>query len=59
MLYNFLIEAWGSPGHLGPALTAAQQLRGRGHTARFIARPDARDAVEAAGFRFAAWRPVV
>jgi UDP:flavonoid glycosyltransferase YjiC (YdhE family) len=56
MPYNFLIAAWGSPGHLGPALTAAQQLRGRGHNARFIARPDARDAVEAAGFRFAAWQ---
>ncbi len=56
MSYNFLIAAWGSPGHLGPALTAAQQLRSRGHNARFIARADAPAAVEAAGFGFATWR---
>ncbi len=56
MPYSFLIAAWGGPGHLGPALTAAQQLRRRGHNVRFIARADARAAVEAAGFGFAPWR---
>jgi UDP:flavonoid glycosyltransferase YjiC (YdhE family) len=56
MPHNFLVASWGSPGHLGPTLTAAQQLRNRGHSVRFIARDDARAAVEAAGYSFASWR---
>src|SRR5258708_31261916 len=56
MPHNFLVASWGSPGHLGPTLTAAQQLRNRGHGVRFIAREDARAAVEAAGYSFATWR---
>jgi UDP:flavonoid glycosyltransferase YjiC (YdhE family) len=56
MPYNFLVASWGSPGHLGPTLAAAQQLRGRGHGVRFIARADARGPVEAAGFGFATWQ---
>ena len=56
MPYNFLLPSWGSPGHLGPMLTAAQQLRSRGHGVRFIAREDARAPVEAAGYSFTAWR---
>jgi MGT family glycosyltransferase len=56
MPHNFLVASWGSPGHLGPTLTAAQQLRARGHGVRFIARADARAAVEAAGFGFETWR---
>jgi MGT family glycosyltransferase len=56
MPYNFLIASGVSPGHLGPALAAAQQLRDRGHGVRFISREDARAAVEAAGYSFATWR---
>ncbi|TAI65548.1 nucleotide disphospho-sugar-binding domain-containing protein [Bradyrhizobium sp. Leo170] len=56
MSYNFLVASWGGPGHLGPTLTAARQLRARGHDVRFIARADARTQVEAAGFRFATWQ---
>jgi MGT family glycosyltransferase len=56
MPYNFLLPSWGSPGHLGPMLTAAQQLRSRGHGVRFIAREDARAPVEAAGYGFVAWQ---
>jgi MGT family glycosyltransferase len=56
MPYHFLVASWGSPGHLGPTLTAAQQLRSRGHGVRFIAREDARAAVEAAGYSFATWQ---
>lgn len=56
MPYNFLIASGGSPGHVGPTLTAAQQLRSRGHGVRFIAREDARAAVEAAGYSFATWQ---
>jgi MGT family glycosyltransferase len=54
--YNFLVASWGGPGHLGPTLTAAHQLRSRGHGVRFISRPDARTAVEAAGFGFVTWQ---
>jgi MGT family glycosyltransferase len=53
---HFLIASWGSPGHLGPTLTAAGQLRRRGHGVRFIARADARADVEAAGYQFATWQ---
>ncbi len=53
---NILIASWGGPGHLGPTLTAARLLRRRGHSVRFISRPDARTEVEAAGFGFAAWQ---
>jgi MGT family glycosyltransferase len=56
MSYNFLVASWGGPGHLGPTLTAARQLRVRGHDVRFIARADARAPVEAAGFRIATWQ---
>src|SRR6201991_2154844 len=56
MPHNFLVASWGGPGHLGPTLTAARQLRDRGHGVRFIAREDARAAVEAAGYSFATWR---
>ena len=56
MSHNFLVASWGSPGHLGPTLTAARQLRNRGHGVRFIAREDARAAVEAAGYSFTTWR---
>jgi UDP:flavonoid glycosyltransferase YjiC (YdhE family) len=56
MPYNFLLPSWGSPGHLGPMLTAAQQLRSRGHGVRFIAREDARAPIETAGYSFAAWQ---
>ena len=42
MGHNFLVASWGSPGHLGPTLTAARQLRNRGHGVRFIARDDRR-----------------
>jgi MGT family glycosyltransferase len=56
MTYNFLVASWGSPGHIGPTLAAAQRLRHRGHGVRFIAREDARAAVEAAGYGFATWR---
>jgi MGT family glycosyltransferase len=54
--YSFLVASWGAPGHIGPSLAAAQQLRHRGHGVRFIAREDARDAVEAAGYGFVSWR---
>jgi len=53
---NFLVASWGGPGHLGPTLTAARQLRAHGHGVRFIARADAREPVEAAGFGFATWQ---
>lgn len=53
---NFLVASWGGPGHLGPTLTAARQLRAHGHGVRFIARADARETVEAAGFGFATWQ---
>lgn len=56
MSYNFLVASWGGPGHLGPTLTAARQLRAKGHGVRFIARADAREPVEAAGFHFTTWR---
>lgn len=56
MPYNFLVASWGGPGHLGPTLTAARQLRSNGHGVRFIARADAREPVEAAGFGFATWQ---
>lgn len=56
MSYNFLVASWGGPGHLGPTLTAARQLRANGHDVRFIARADAREPVEAAGFGFATWQ---
>jgi MGT family glycosyltransferase len=56
MPYNFLAATWGDPGHLGPTLAAAQQLRARGHNVRFIARADVRATVETAGFQFAAWQ---
>jgi MGT family glycosyltransferase len=54
--YNFLVASWGGPGHLGPTLTAARQLRANGHGVRFIARADAREPVEAAGFGFVTWQ---
>src|SRR6187431_594751 len=53
---NFLVASWGGPGHLGPTLTAARQLRAHGHGVRFIARADTREPVEAAGFGFATWQ---
>jgi UDP:flavonoid glycosyltransferase YjiC (YdhE family) len=53
---KFLVASWGGPGHLGPTLTAARQLRAHGHGVRFIARADAREEVEAAGFGFATWQ---
>jgi UDP:flavonoid glycosyltransferase YjiC (YdhE family) len=53
---NVLVASWGGPGHLGPTLTAARQLRAHGHGVRFIARADAREPVEAAGFGFATWQ---
>jgi MGT family glycosyltransferase len=56
MSRNFLVASWGGPGHLGPTLTAARQLRENGHDVRFIARADAREPVEAAGFGFATWQ---
>jgi len=56
MPYNFLVSSWGGAGHLGPTLTAARQLRARGHGVRFIARADAREPVEAAAFGFATWQ---
>ena len=56
MPYHFLIASGGGPSHLGPTLTAARQLRDRGHGVRFIARDDARAAVEAAGLGFATWQ---
>jgi MGT family glycosyltransferase len=56
MSYNFLVASWGGPGHLGPTLTAARQLRANGHGIRFIARADAREPVQAAGFDFATWQ---
>jgi MGT family glycosyltransferase len=56
MRYNFLVASWGGAGHLGPTLAAAQQLRARGHGVRFIARPDARAPVEAAGYGFVTWK---
>jgi MGT family glycosyltransferase len=56
MPHNFLIVSGGSPGHVGPMLAAAQQLRSCGHGVRFIARDDARAAVEAAGYGFVSWQ---
>ncbi|MFH0301854.1 hypothetical protein AAFX91_32560 [Bradyrhizobium sp. 31Argb] len=56
MSYNFLVATWGDHRHLGPTLTAAQQLRAKGHDVRFIARADARASVETAGFHFATWQ---
>ena len=56
MPYSFLVASWGGPGHLGPTLTAARQLRANGHSVRFIARADAREPVAAAGFGFATWQ---
>lgn len=56
MPYNFLVASWGGAGHLGPTLTAARQLRARGHGVRFIARADARQPVQAAGFGFVTWQ---
>src|SRR5262249_22094497 len=55
---NILIASWGGAGHLGPMLTAAGQLRRHRHRVRFIARPDARTEVEAAGSGFVAWQRV-
>jgi MGT family glycosyltransferase len=55
MSHNFLVASWGGPGHLGPTLNAARQLRANDHGVRFIARADAREPVEAAGFGFATW----
>lgn len=56
MPHNFLLVSGGSPGHVGPMLAAAWQLRSRGHGVRFIAREDAREAVEAAGYGFVSWQ---
>jgi MGT family glycosyltransferase len=56
MPHNFLLVSGGSPGHVGPMLAAAWQLRSRGHGVRFIAREDARAAVEAAGYGFVTWQ---
>jgi UDP:flavonoid glycosyltransferase YjiC (YdhE family) len=56
MPYHFLVASWAAPGDLCPMLTGARQLRDKGHDIRFIARSDAREQVEAAQFRFAAWR---
>jgi MGT family glycosyltransferase len=56
MSYKFLVASWGGPGHLGPMLAAADLLRRRGHSVRFISRPDARVPVEAAGFGFVTWQ---
>jgi MGT family glycosyltransferase len=56
MSYNILIASWSGAGHLGPMLTAANQLRSRGHRVRFISRPDARAEVDAAGFGFVTWQ---
>jgi UDP:flavonoid glycosyltransferase YjiC (YdhE family) len=58
MPYNILIASWGGPGHLGPTLTAASQLRRHGHRVRFISRPDARTEVEAAGFGLVTWQRI-
>jgi UDP:flavonoid glycosyltransferase YjiC (YdhE family) len=56
MRYNFLVASWGAPGHLGPMLVAAQQLRSNRHGVRFISRSDSRAAVEAAGFGIVTWQ---
>lgn len=53
---NVLIACWGGAGHIGPMLTAANQLAARGHRVRFISRSDARADVEAAGFGFVTWQ---
>jgi MGT family glycosyltransferase len=58
MSYSILIASWGGPGHLGPSLTAAGQLRKRGNRVRFISRPDGRAEVEAAGFGFVTWQRI-
>lgn len=56
--FNILIACWGGAGHLGPMVTAANQLTRRGHRVRFISRADAREDVEAAGFGFVTWQRI-
>jgi MGT family glycosyltransferase len=54
--HNFLLVSWGSSGNLNPLLTAARQLRQRGHRVRIMADPAMRDEVAAADFAFVTWR---
>jgi MGT family glycosyltransferase len=54
--HNFLLVSWGSSGNLNPLLTAARQLRQRGHRVRVMADPAMRDEVVAAEFDFVTWR---
>jgi MGT family glycosyltransferase len=54
--HNFLLVSWGSSGNLNPLLTAARQLRQRGHRVRVMADPAMRDEVAAAKFEFVTWR---
>lgn len=56
MSYEFLLASFGTSGNLNPLLTAARQLRQRGHGIRIIADPAMRDEVEIAGFEFVTWR---
>lgn len=56
MSHNFLLVSWGSSGNLNPLLTAARQLRQRGHRVRVMADPAMRDEVAAAEFDFVTWR---
>jgi MGT family glycosyltransferase len=53
--YDFLLASWGTSGNLNPLLTAARQLRRRGHNVRLIADPVMRDQVKAAGFEPITW----
>lgn len=56
MSYRFLLVSWGSHGNLAPVLTAARQLRQRGHHVRVMADPAMREEVLAADFEHATWR---
>jgi MGT family glycosyltransferase len=56
MSLNFLLASWGNPGNLNPLLTAARQLRQRGHRVRILDVAAHHDEITAAGFEGISWR---
>ncbi len=52
---HFLLAHWGGPGNLGPMLTAAHRLAGRGHDVRIVGDANSQADIEASGFRYRAW----
>jgi MGT family glycosyltransferase len=51
---RFLVAAFGDPGHVFPAISLGQALRGRGHEVVVETWEERREAVEGAGLGFAA-----